>query len=133
MFFISDPTLTTDNVAQVIELVNNWDSFSSGLIPTITPSSRLRAIRQKFSTVTKREMSTECASYYVHCHPESSWTHLASRLYYRGEFAAVEKLKPFLPLRGKYQVISYAGLNHALYASTVYGFCDGLHNEHRKL
>ena len=29
----------------------------------------------------------------------------------------MEKLKPFLPLRGKYQVISYAGMNHALHAS----------------
>ena len=75
-----------------------------------------------------KEVSTECASYYVHCNPESSWTHLASRLYYNGEIAAVEKLKPFLPLRGKYQVISYAGMNLALHASTVYVFCDGLHN-----
>ena len=126
MFIISDPTLTTDNVAQVIELVNDWDSLLTGLVPVIIPSSRLRAIQQNFST--KSEISTECASYYVHCHPESSWTHLASRLYSEGEFAAVEKLKPFLPLRGKYQVISYAGMSHALHASTVYVFCDGLHN-----
>ena len=100
MFFFSDPTLTTDNVTQVIELVNDWNSLSSGFIPVITPDSRLIAIQQKFSTM--KEISTECASHYVHCHPESSWTHLAGYLHSRGEFAAVEKLKPFLPLRGKY-------------------------------
>ena len=118
MFFISDPTLTTNNVAEVIELVNDWDSLSYGYSPVIIPYSRLNAILEKCST--KREVSTECASYYVHCHPESSWTHLASNLYYssKGEFAAVEKSKPFLPLRGKYQVISYAGMNHTLHAST---------------
>ena len=127
MFFISDPTLTTDNVAQVMELVNDWDSLLSGVIP----SDRLRAIQEKFST--KREISTEFASYYVHCKPKSSWTHLASRLYRKEAFAAVEKLKPFLPLRGKYQVISYAGMNHAFHASTVYVFCDGLHNVHQKM
>ena len=131
MFFISDPTLTTDNVVQVMELVNDWRSLSYGLIPVIIPSDRLRAIQEKFST--KSEISTECAFHYVHCHPESSWTHLARRLYFMGEFAAVEKLKPFLPLRGKYQVISYAGMNHALHASTVYVFCDGLNNVHQKL
>ena len=116
VFFISDPSLTTDNVAQVMELVNDWDSLSSGVSHTdiIIPSSRLRAIQQKVST--KREISTECASHYVHCHPESSWTHLAIRLYSRGEFAAVEKLKPFLPFRGKYQVIWYESCTSCLYS-----------------
>ena len=97
MFFISDPTLTTDNVVQVIELVNDWDSLSNDIVT----SSLLSDIQMNFYT--KSKISTECASYYVHCHPESSWTHLASHLYSNGEFAAVEKLKPFLPLRGKYQ------------------------------
>ena len=131
-FFISDPTLTTDNVVQVMELVNDWNSLSSGVFCTddIIPSSQMSAIQQKVST--KREISTECAFHYVHCNPESSWTHLASRLYRKEEIAAMEKLKPFLPLRGKYQVISYAGMNHALHASTVCVFCDGLHNVHQK-
>ena len=128
MFLISDPTLTTDNVAQVMELVNEWRSLSYGVFRTevIIPSSQMSDIQQKSST--KSEISTECAFHYVHCHPEPSWTHLARHLYDRGEIAAVEKLKPFLPLRGKYQVINYAGMNHALHASTVYVFCDGLHN-----
>ena len=126
MFFISDPTLTTDNVTQVMELMNKWESLSDHIFPIIVPSSRLSAIQTNYST--KREISTECASYYVHCYPEPSWTNLATCLYRKEEFAAVEKLKLFLPLRGKYQVISYAGMNHARHASTVYVFCDGLHN-----
>ena len=122
MLFISDPILTTDNVTEVMELLNHWDSLKY----TIIPSSQLKEIQRKCST--KKEIANECASYYVHCHAQPSWTHLASHLYSEEEFAAVEKLKPFLPLRGKYQVISYAGMNHALQACAVYVFCHGLHN-----
>ena len=122
VIFISDHTLTTDNVAQVMAVVNDWDSLEWG---DIIPESRLAAILGRCSS--KEEIATECTSYYVHCHPECSWTHLASHLYREGEFAAVEKLKPFLPLRGEHQVISYAGVNHALQACTVRFFCR-LHN-----
>ena len=107
MLSISDPTLTTDSVAEVMELVNKWDSFSprfNVITETVVPRSRLTEIQQRCST--KREIANECASYYVHCHPQPSWTHLATQLYREGEFAAVEKLKPFLPLRGKCQAIS---------------------------
>ena len=97
---ISDPTLTTDSVAQVLELVNDWNSLSDDVIL----SSQLSTIQQKYTT--KKEISTECASHYVHSNPMCSWTGLASCLYYKGEFTAVEKVKPFLPLRGKYQDIS---------------------------
>ena len=100
MLSISDPTLTTDSVADVMELMNKWDSLISDYyIRTIVPHSRLTEIQQRCST--KREIANECASYYVHCHPQPSWTHLATQLYREGEFAAVEKLKSFLPLRGK--------------------------------
>ena len=106
MLSISDPTLRTDSVAEVMELMNKWSSLYSILYitKTVVPDSRLTEIQQRCST--KREIANECASYYVHYHPQPSWTHLASQLYRRGEFAAVEKLKPFLPLRGKCQAIS---------------------------
>ena len=94
--FILDPTLTTDNVVQVMELVNDWSSLSSGLGPVIISSFQQRRVEIS----TRKEISSECASYYVHYHPEPSWTHLADRLYFNEEFAAVEKLKTFLPLRG---------------------------------
>ena len=105
MLSISDPTLTTDSVAEVMELVNDWDSLDSiSYVKTVVPGSRLAEIQQRCST--KREIANERASYYVHCHPQPSWTNLATQLYREGEFAAVEKLKPFLPLRGKCQAIS---------------------------
>ena len=108
MLSISDPTLTTDSVAEVMELVNYWDSLNPSYIPNIVVLvNRLREIQQRCST--KRDIAHECASYYIHCHPRPSWTHLTILLYRQGEFAAVEKLKPFLPLRGKWQGIS---INH---------------------
>jgi hypothetical protein len=93
--------MTTDSVAESMMLIRDWKSLHSPYIAkTVVPPSQLREIQQRCST--KREIANECASYYVHCHPQSSWTHLASRLYSKGEFAAVEKLKPFLPLRGNH-------------------------------
>ena len=108
---ISDFTLTTVNVTSVIELVNDWDSLRL----TIIPRRRLAAIRS-----TNREIASECASYYVHCYPQPSWTHLASGLYQKEEFRAVKECKPFLPLRGKYQVVTYAGMYHTPQANTVH-------------
>ena len=105
MLFISDPTLTTDSVAEVMELMNKWDSLDSIYYnKKVVPHSGLTEIQQRCST--EKEIANECASYYVHYHPQPSWTHLASQLYRAGEFAAVEKLKPFLPLRGKCQAVS---------------------------
>ena len=104
---ILDPTLTTDSVAEVMELMNDWKSLDSRLYDKIViPKSRLREIQQRCST--KRDIAHECASFYINCHPQSCWTHLATSLYRQGGFAAVEKLKPFLPLRGKCQGIGYA-------------------------
>ena len=105
MLSISDPTLMTDSIAEAMELINDWKSLNSSYYTkNIVPVSRFREIQQKYST--KKEIANECASYYVHCHPQPSWTHLAIQLYSEGEFAAIEKLKPFLPLRGKCQGIS---------------------------
>jgi hypothetical protein len=108
MLSISDPTLTTDSVAEVMELMNNWDSLNPRYFDkTVVPRSQLTEIQQRCST--KRELANEYASYYVHCHPQSSWTHLARSLYSEGELAVVEKSKPFLPLRGKCQGIHVHG------------------------
>ena len=99
---LSDPTMTTDSVAESMVLINSWRSLDYRDITTktVVPVSRLTEIRQRCST--KREIANECASYHVHCHPHPSWTNLATHLYREGEFAAVEKLKPFLPLRGNH-------------------------------
>ena len=109
----------TDCVAEVLELMNDWESlhYTCYYTKKVVPVNWLREIQQRCST--KREIANECASYYVHCHPQSSWTHLARSLYSEGEFAAVEKLKPFLPLRGKYQGISYAMLVYTMYPNII--------------
>ena len=124
MLFISDPTLTTDNVAPVIELLNDFNSLSFGMV--LIPHSQWNTIQSKY--LTKREISNECASYYVHCRLQPSWMELARILYRVGEFSAVKQLKPFLLVRGKYQVIIYPGVNHVLKACAVSVFCHGLHN-----
>ena len=124
---ISDSTLTTVNVTSVMELVKKLDSLCGGttiiqgaeiVLHFIIPDHRLDVIRSSCST--NRELASEYASYYVHCYPQPSWTHLASCLYWEGEFTAVEKCKPFLPLRGKYQVVTYAGMYHTPQANTVH-------------
>jgi hypothetical protein len=102
--YLLDSTMTTDSVAESMMLINDWKSLLTRYITTIVvPPSRLTEIQRRCST--KREIANECASYYVYCHPQPSWTHLARRLYSEGEFAAVEKLKPFLPLRGNYIIL----------------------------
>ena len=95
-----------------MQLINNWSSL--GLIYVgdyAIPPSRLEVIQSKCST--KRETANELASYYVHCHPQPSWTHFARVLYHGGELTAVEKLKPFLPLRGKCKVRVLHSRNYA--------------------
>ena len=100
----------TANVAEAMQLINYWSSLTS--MPVIgeyvISSSRLAVIQSKCST--KREIANEYASYYVHYHPQPSWTHLIRHLYSEGEFAAVEESKPFLPLRGKCNVRCYTGV-----------------------
>ena len=89
-----------------MELINNWSSLTRAVMiieDQVIPDNRLKEIQRKFSTL--RVIAKECASYYVQCCPQASWTHLANQLYYFEEFAAVEKLKPFLPLRGKCKVM----------------------------
>ena len=106
MLSFLDPTLTIDSVAEVMELMNHWDSLDPrySYVKTVVPHSRLTEIQRRHST--KRQIANECAVYYIHCYPRPSWTHLASQLFSEEEFAALEKLKPFLPLRGKCQGIS---------------------------
>ena len=103
MFSISDSTLTVDGVTEVMELINDWGSlYYSSIIfckIVVIPGCKCMEIQQRCST--KREIANECASYYVHCHPQPSWTRLASQLYGGGEYTALKKSKSFLPLRGK--------------------------------
>ena len=127
MIFISDPTLTAVNVAKAMELMNNWNIFTFTTIEdNVISRHRLQEIQSK--CFTKREIASECAFYYVHCHPQPSWTHLASHLYIWGEFAAVEKLKPFLPLRGKCNCWGVTYVKHFLRWGN-YSYCMWQHTQ----
>ena len=72
--YISDSTLTIDSVAEVMELVNDWNSLDTsvdyGTTNILVPCDRFEEIQKRCST--KREVANECASYYVHCHPQPS-------------------------------------------------------------
>ena len=103
---ISDPSFTTAEVTSVLESVKDWDSLLKGYLIS---KPLLAAIKSRCST--DGDIASEGASYYVSCYPKPSWTHLAGWLYRFEEFSAMEKCKPFLPLRGKYTM---------LYASTVH-------------
>ena len=118
----------TANVAKAMQLINNWRSLISITIfgGYVISSWRLAVIQSKCCT--KRETASECASYYVHCHPQPSWTHLATQLYIRGEFAAVEELKPFLPLRGKCNV---RVLHRSVFSKGNYSM--GRHDQTRRI
>ena len=48
-----------------------------------------------------------CSDTYVNSHPESSWEHLTSLLYEEDEMTAVDQARPFLPPRGKLDVVDY--------------------------
>ena len=100
LIYLSDPTLTIDSVAESMELISNWSLLRGTIFKCVIPHDKLYEIQRRCST--KRDIAHKLASYYIHCHPNSSWTHLAGCLYGRQEFAVVEKLQPFLPLRGNY-------------------------------
>ena len=125
--YISDPTLTTERVAEVMELMNDWSSLDSRLFrndtDVLVPDSQHIQIQRRCST--RRETANECASYYIHCHHQPSWTHLASHLYHRRESAAVEKLKPFLPLRGISMMYDYDDDGRLLKLNSIHNvkFC----------
>ena len=98
MFNTVDPTLTTENVARVMENVavekrkEVWD------VSVIVPEPQLEEIYQKYSTEEQRMHA--CADIYVSCSPQPSWTDLCKGLYGMGEVTAARKAKTFIPQTG---------------------------------
>ena len=91
----SEPTLTVENVAGVMEkvAVERREEVWSEL--DIIPDSQLE---KKCSTEEQRIHA--CADIYVNCHPDSSWTRLCQGLYWRNEMTAARKTKTFIPQTG---------------------------------
>ena len=83
-----------DNVTQVIDKIegDKWKVMRS-------IDYQLGVIQSRYSTNT--EKTHACADYYVNYHPDASWQHLTSQLYYKKEFAAARESKSFMST-GKY-------------------------------
>jgi hypothetical protein len=94
----SEPTLTVENVARVMEKVaveRRKEVWSKRIIP----GPQLEEIYQKYSTEEQRIRA--CADIYVNCLLDSSWTRLCWELYIVNELTIARKAKTFLPQTGE--------------------------------
>ena len=87
----SDPTLTVENVREVMAEVRSWDLVGIGLH---VPYSKRQEIRQQSST--EREKSLALGDYWVNTDPNASWEKLAWELYWKGENRASAVMKQYL-------------------------------------
>ena len=72
----SDPTLTVENVREVMAEVGNWMSVGMTLG---VPVSKLKEIRQ--NSFTEREKSIALGDYWINTDNDASWDRLARVLY----------------------------------------------------
>ena len=77
---LSDPTLTVENVREVMADVEDWWSVGDALD---VPYSKLQRIEQQSST--EREMCLALGDYWVNTDPNASWEKLAKVLYKEGD------------------------------------------------
>ena len=105
----ADPTLTVENVIDVMEKVTEdrrrqvWETVLKIMYYGYEQTTRVYAYFDEIyrSHSSEREKTHACSDMYVNCHPESSWEHLTSHLYKEDEMTAVEQARTFLPPRGK--------------------------------
>ena len=86
----SDPTLTVENVREVMAEVTDWWRVGIDLVP----HSKVQEIHQQSST--EREKSLALGDYWVNTDPDVSWEKLARVLYQEGEERAVAVTKQYL-------------------------------------
>ena len=88
----SDPTLTVENVTEVMREVGNrkrvWGVLG-------VPSSKLTKLQQQ--SPTEEEKTRAESQYYVNCVPTACWKNLARSLYVRGEERALVMANQYLP------------------------------------
>ena len=90
----SDPTLTVENVVQVMK-ATEIDKRLNLWALILFPENTAKILRG-----TARS-DTYYAEIYVTCSPFSSWKHLAKQLYNQDQIQAVEKIQHHLPPRGE--------------------------------
>ena len=95
----SDPTLTVENVTEVMGEVGDWERVARGdrmhsLGLNITLSKVLEIKQQSY---TERDRSHLAGEYWVNTVPNASWRSLADALYEEGEETALAVVKQYLP------------------------------------
>ena len=91
----SDPTLTVENVREVMAEVGNWEEVGSWLD---VPRSKRQEISQQSST--EREKCLALGDYWFNTEPHASWEKLARSLYQEGEERAIAATKQLLQQQG---------------------------------
>ena len=86
----SDPTLTVENVREVMAEVEDWRNVG---IRIGVPLSKLQEIRHQSST--EREKNLALGDYWV-TDPDASWERLAWVLYQKGEERPLAIVKQYL-------------------------------------
>ena len=89
----SDPSLTPNNISQVIEVVSQEEWRNVGGILSV-PQSILDKIDVECSS--HGERMSAVANYIATIMPEMTWATIATILYQWGEVRAVERAKPYL-------------------------------------
>ena len=96
--FPPDPTLTVENVGQVMEKVEPnvkmkvWESI-------VYYDHIIEEIQEKYSTDSEKE--TAYVNMYVNCDKDASWEEIAENLYQHHQLAAVDEVRSYLPPRGE--------------------------------
>ena len=93
-----DPTMTVDNVTQVMDKIEG-DECEEVMGGLHIPMSLWKVIQRRYSTASEKIHAG--VVYYLNCHPHASWDHLTGRLYFKDEFAAARESKSFMST-GKY-------------------------------
>ena len=88
----SDPTLTVENVTEVMGEVGDWERVGQWLE---IPDSKLQEIKQL--STSDREKSRSLGKYWVTTVPGASWERLGYALYNKGEETAAAMVKQYLP------------------------------------
>ena len=85
----SDPTLTVENVREVMAEVVDWEK-----VRWLVHESKQQEIKQQSST--EREKSLALGDYWVNTNPNASWERLATELYEEREERALALTKQYL-------------------------------------
>ena len=88
----SDPTLTVENVTEVMGEVGDWERVGNQLG---VPHSKRQEIKQQ--STSDRENSQSLVRYWVTTAPGASWERLGYALYQEGEETAAAMVKQYLP------------------------------------